>query len=126
VVQGLDAIPERLQLTMNGLNVGEGDERFEEVFVLHAGTRLQPVSNHSKNMNFLAADIAIFASQRNLEIANESRHIVNDGTFGRAPAGTQQIYRIFGFVNGEATPVCTAIMTRKDRVLYAVLWNKCN
>ena len=72
---------------------------------------------------FPGDDMIVFCSQKNIRVLFNSKYVVCDGTFGYAPKGTYQIYRIFGSVRGHWFPLVTALLKDKKEETYNDLWD---
>uniref|UniRef100_A0A1I7Y184 MULE domain-containing protein n=1 Tax=Steinernema glaseri TaxID=37863 RepID=A0A1I7Y184_9BILA len=106
-IPSLDQITTTLSYTFGGLHANPSDARFQEVM-----------------LRYKSPELAIFLSPYGAALLKRSKHVVCDGTFAYAPAGTLQIYRVFGLIGGESTPFATALMTRKREQDYDLLWTQ--
>jgi hypothetical protein len=78
--------------------------RFPKVPSLHrlrTDPELEILRDAVTQLFYLRDNLAIFSSPRQLEMLGRSAVLVADGTFGYAPRGVYQIYRVFGFVEGR-------------------------
>ncbi|CAF1096383.1 unnamed protein product [Rotaria sordida] len=84
-----------------------------------------------RNSQFLRSDtgpgddrILIFASDEQLGILQSAHHFMSDGTFKVVPEEFYQLYIIHAVYRDHVTPVCYALLRRKDASTYERLFNE--
>jgi len=96
-------LPDKLQVTLRGREVEEGDPVHGERFLLHSGQR---------------GRLVVFCADTELAVLHQSDYLVCDGTFEMALNTAYQLYTIHGFKNGEGLPLAWALLPNKTAETY--------
>jgi len=100
-------IPEELRTTMRGKSIEEGDEHFQERFLLYSGQN---------------GRVLVFAADTELQTLYNSEYIICDGTFEMAPNSSYQLYTIHGFIGKEGLALIWALLPNKIKTTYIELF----
>ena len=66
----------------------------------------------------------LFASQQSLQALKYIQNVYSDGTFAVVPRLFQQLYTIYGSVNGKVLPLVYVLMPKRNQELYEAVLGK--